>query len=117
MEHNVRGEIEHPYPRWQGIIGRGRYIDQLEHLARFVPKHRLHVMIMEEWTRDPASAICGVHEFLELTPHDVPIVVSHQRRHTVAEPSEEAIAGMREMYRETNERLFDWIQREIKCWS
>jgi len=74
------------YHHWQRITGdrmgldtffnsideaklRGRYFEQMEHFLERFPKSNFHIMIFEEWTKDPSAHLRQLGDFLNL-PND-----------------------------------------------
>lgn len=47
-------------------LDRSRYLHQLERVCRYYPRQRLHVMILEEFQRDPATLYGDLCRFLRL---------------------------------------------------
>lgn len=117
---NVRAELETEMtPPLRGLLARGYYIDQIEHLLRFLPREQLHIMIVERWSASPGPSLAKLAEFLELGPAPDPwtIAIEHQRT-ADAPPMDPAIrSSLYELYRPYNERLFELLGYEIEEWS
>lgn len=102
-------------PSSLGLVGRGYYATQLDHLLKFFAREQLHVMIMERWTTRFSLELTRLFGFLDLTMHDMPLPHLHRRNHIV-HADQRTIALLQEIYRPHNERLFSLLGYEIEEW-
>lgn len=115
--------------RWS-YVDRGRYIDQVLDLERNHGRHNLHVMLMEDLTRDPEATFAGLLEFLGLDPAgaaDLPL----ERRNVYRVPDERGEvkpaeyppmrpatrAAIVEELRDHNDRMASWLGRDLSAWN
>ncbi len=117
FEDNIDAEMQRPKRKWYGMIGRGFYIDQLEHLTQYYSRDQIHVVVMERWIQDANSMLRGLLDFLELPRLSLTPCVSHVRAYTVDAMDPVLRQRLQELYRPYNQRLFDWLGKEIEQWS
>ncbi|MCA9140816.1 MAG: sulfotransferase [Planctomycetales bacterium] len=115
---NVRAELDDPFPNWLGLLGRGLYAQQLRFWRRFVPEHRMLVVVMEEWMENESQAYRDILRFLELeivAPKS--LAAKHQRTYHHDEELSGVIGQLRDFYRQSNEDLFQLLGREVPAWE
>jgi hypothetical protein len=89
----------------------GHYADQLERLARFFGRERIHVVDSGDFFADMHPVYDDVLEFLELPNRGYPSVSAKKSR--PREPMPEAVrAALEEHFRPHDERLAAWLGRE-----
>ena len=116
FEENLRAEMEEPKRRWYGLIQRGFYIEQLEHLCSFYDRDQILVTIMDQWIRDPEPTLTRMLDFLGLERCALKNYVAHMRPYTVEPLHEATRQKLEEIYAPYNERLFEWLGAEIEEW-
>lgn len=117
LRKNIEAEFEKPRRRWYGLLARGYYDSQLEHLLQFFPRDQIHVMIMERWVNDPERSFEALLEFAELPAQTLAKKVVHMRSYTV-DPIEPSTQNwLAELYRPHNERLFQRLGESIEEWT
>ncbi|MCG8650273.1 MAG: sulfotransferase [Pirellulales bacterium] len=116
FDENIEAELNASRRNWYGMVRRGFYIEQLEHLLRYFPRDQIHVIVMERWSRDPDPMLRRVMDFLELDRCSLPPCISHMRAYDV-ELDQAVQDRLINLYRPYNERLFEWLGEEITEWE
>ncbi|TWU07961.1 sulfotransferase family protein [Stieleria varia] len=114
---NIQAELDEPKRRWYGLLARGYYERQLQHLLSFFPRERIHVMIMERWIADPDRYFDELLAFADLEPQELTKNAVHMRAYTVDPLDRDLDRQLREIYRPHNERLFEWLGESIDEWN
>lgn len=114
---NLEAEIESPKPKWYGMLQRGFYIDQIEHLTAYYRRDQIHVMVLEQWATSVPAMLDGVASFLDIDSAPMQQCVSHVRDYTVMPMEREIRERLGSIYRPYNLRLFEWLGCEIPEWQ
>lgn len=98
------------------ILQRGHYLGQIEGLLRFYPRRRLHIIIAERLKSDTQLEMDRVHDFLGVARIPVGGKPIHSREYPgpMRAETRERLAGE---YRESNERLFEFLGERIDEWD
>ena len=94
----------------QAYVARGRYVGQLERMAKAVGRDRLHVIDAEDFFSDPEPVWRGVMSFLGRSDRTVPVFERHNARPRSAMP-ESLRRALSESYVADDERLAAWWGR------
>ena len=117
FEFNVTAEMQQPLPPWYGLLGRGCYLEQLEHLLGYFSRGQIHVMVMEHWAANPEIAMVELLEFLELPQVDLSMQIRHVRSYNDVHYSDSLIQRLQKFYRPHNDRLFKFLGERIALWD
>ncbi len=104
-------------PRQRGFVARGYYIDQIESLLRHYPREQIHIMVMEQWTKQPEAAVDELLGFLGLRKLALPVGTAHRRAYTVEELERDTYTLLRRTYDPYNSRLFAFLGRTVEEWG
>jgi hypothetical protein len=91
-----------------GYRARGHYADQLDRLARFFPRERIHVVDSEEFFANPCPVYDQVIEFLGLAHCTYPVFGRHNARPRSPMPNK-VRAALDEHFCSHDERLTAWL--------
>lgn len=115
FEQNLKEHIAGGIPNY---VRCGCYMDHLESLLRHFPREQLLVLISEEYRRVPAGTLHQLFRFVGAEPIDAILYNSsiHQRvkEATISAPCK---AWLRDYYAPFNQRLFEFLGREIPDWG
>ena len=95
-------------------LARGRYVEQLEHLAEVFGRDRVHVIDSDEFFADPQPAFDGVCDFLEL-PRTTDIAFGKHNARSRAPMAAELRARLDEHFAPYDQRLAAWWGR-VPSW-
>jgi len=97
------------------FVQKGFYIDYIENLLAYYPREQLHICFTEELKSDVENQYNLIYEFLNLPAPENP---SYSVRSTDYNYSveEEARQELSKLYVPYNERLFEFIGREVPAW-
>jgi hypothetical protein len=101
------GYLSHSHQH-HAYLTRGLYADQLERLAQFVGRDRVHVVDSGRFFTDPEPVYDGVLEFLGLRRHGYPVFERHNARPRSPMP-ETLRATLNEHFLAADERLTGWL--------
>jgi hypothetical protein len=101
------GYLSHSHQH-HAYLTRGRYADQLERLAQFVGRDRVHVVDSGRFFTHPEPVYDGVLEFLGLRRHGYPVFERHNARPRSPMP-ETLRATLNEHFAAADERLTGWL--------
>jgi Sulfotransferase family len=88
---------------------RGRYAEQLDHLAALFGRDRIHVVDSGDFFADPGPAYDAVLDFLDLPRARYSDARPYNVRPRMAPLPDSVRAGLEEYYRPHDERLADWL--------
>lgn len=114
---NILAELEKPRQPWYGMLARGFYGEQLEHLFGFYQREQVHIVIMERWIQNPDECFDGILDFVGLPRQPLQKKAAHMRPYTVDPLNEEAMELLKETYRPHNERLFELLGESVDEWD
>ena len=104
---------------WEmSMIRQGDYYDAITKFLKFFDREKVLVVIAEETWREPDRVYSEIQQFLEV-PY-FRLVPVPQKSNAYPKLSLEEITfknWLVERYKEPNMRLFEWLGREIKCWT
>jgi hypothetical protein len=101
------GYLSHSHQH-HAYLTRGLYADQLERLAQFVGRDRVHVVDSGRFFTDPEPVYDGVLEFLGLRRHGYPVFERHNARPRSPMP-ETLRATLNDHFLAPDERLTSWL--------
>jgi Sulfotransferase domain len=89
-------------------FARGLYVDQIKRFEGCFPKNQIMIVESEQLRNQPEQVYQGILKFLDLQPRslDAP---DHYNKGKYQKIPEEAMAWLKERYREPNQRLFDHL--------
>jgi hypothetical protein len=67
-------------------LSSGRYADQVERYLKAFPRERLHVILFDDFRRDPVAATRGVYRFLDVDDTFMPTIDVHNAGREVWSP-------------------------------
>ena len=120
FSENIQAESEPSSPlepRHRGFVARGYYIDQIESLLQYYPREQLHIMVMEQWTKQPEAAVDELLDFLGLRRRALPVGTAHRRAYTVETIERETHTLLQRTYEPYNSRLFAFLGRTVEEWG
>ncbi len=120
FRNNIAAELElgSPLePKYRGFVARGYYIDQIESLLQYYPREQLHIMVMEQWTKQPEAAVDELLDFLGLRRRALPVGTAHRRAYTVETIERETHTLLQRTYEPYNSRLFALLGRTVEEWG
>ena len=99
------------------MIRMGDYHDAIRQFLAFYDRERLLVVIAEETWQQPETVYSDIQRFLEVPYSHLEPVPQKPSTYPKLSPVElNYMNSLVERYREPNQRLFEWIGREIRCW-
>jgi hypothetical protein len=112
-------------------VDRGHYIEQLLSLEARHDRSLLHVLLLDDLKADHAATLESVFKFLDVDPEPARTIPEQWRnRYRVPDPdvgkvvpvayppmSTETRARLVEVFRESNERLAEWLGRDLSAWN
>lgn len=118
-----------PHPK-HAYLARGHYVDQLLDLERGHGRDNLHVMLLEDLGAERTTTLTTLFEFLGVDASQADAIPEQwSNRYRVptddgtAKPvdyppiSPETRSLLVETYREDNERLAEWLGRDLSAWN
>lgn len=117
FEANLQAELSDPRDSWFGMVRRGFYAEQIEHLLKSFPRDQIHVMIMERWSGEAGHQLAQLLQFIGLQSLPLQLQPVHQREYTVDPLKESTERQLRELYAPHNERLFGLLGESIDEWA
>ena len=101
------------YCGWQ-LLPTGIYWKSVELWINRFGRENVHVMRSEDFFKDAASAVCGVHEFLGIPPIKPEVhAVVHENPLKTAPMDEETRVKLQAFYRPWNEKLYNLLDRDL----
>lgn len=98
------------------FIGRGIYINQIEHLLQFFDLSQIYVTILERWKLNYEEELKKIQNFLNIEYEPLPLIPCHRLRYEFEPMSLELIALLKEFYLPYNQRLFKFLDFDIPEW-
>jgi sulfotransferase family protein len=112
-------------------VARGHYVDQLLAVVTEHDRSLLHVMLLDDVKADQAAALETLFRFLDVDPEAAQAIPEIWRnRYRVPDkdrgkalPREyppmnpETRARLKEVFRESNDRLGEWLGRDLSAWN
>jgi len=101
-----------------GMLARGFYIDQIEHILEYFPPEQLHIVISEEIRRDPISEYTKLFRFLGVEPISMKFDNKHiHSQQYMRAMTKEEFFYLHQLYQPYNERLYHYLGRRIPSWE
>lgn len=116
FEANLEAELSDPRDSWFGMVRRGFYAEQIQHLLNSFPRDQIHVMIMEQWSDQIDHHLKSLLQFIGVPPCQLELQPVHRREYTVDPLSRTTEQQLREIYAPHNERLFELLGESIDEW-
>lgn len=121
----VKRRVRHAY------VARGRYLEQLQGLEELYGRDRIHVLLFEDFIDDRVETLRRILRFLEVdeTAADTMPEAWRNRFRTKDDDSAKArpaaypeiapetAARLHEVFREGNDRLGEWLGRDLSHWN
>lgn len=125
-ELSVLGEEEHDEafyycrqkttsPWREGYLLKGFYLDQILSLLQWFPRNRVHVAISERVRHNMTVAYNEMFRFIGARPFSGEFAESFVGTRTSA-MDRDVVDRLVELYRPTNQSLFDWLGYEVHEW-
>jgi hypothetical protein len=96
--------------REYSYLSRGVYVDQIRAWTSIFPREQIHIVCSEDLLfKDPAAAVDGVQNFLDLPPRRPNRLQTYDRERKLAAMNEATQRQLREHFRPHNQRLFDFL--------
>ncbi len=117
--------IRHSY------LDRGRYVDQLLDLERHYGRERMHVLTLDDLIKDAQAAIEDVFSFIRVDPQHSAAIIErwqtsrakrseedkHENSGTYPPIDPGTRARLVEEFRPYNDRLAEWLGRDLSAWN
>ena len=117
FEDNYMVDIENGFESGFGVMGRGLYINNLEHLLQYFPRNQILILITEQMKANPEKTWKQVCDFLDV--QTVPANFT-ERVHvrTYEKPLDNPVAQkLYELYEPYNQRLYTFLGHSIPEWE
>jgi hypothetical protein len=102
-------------------VDRGHFIDQLEVLEKAYGRDRMHVMLLEDLKKERVATLEGAFRFLDIDPApaaDIKEKWANRQPQSVDSPMKpETRRQLAEIYKPSNEKLGDWLGRDLSHWQ
>ena len=116
FEENLQAEEHTGFPI--GILGRGRYAEQLDCLLSIFPKEQVKIIVFERCMKQPAEHLMETVCFLGGSPDNLDVSFTHSNKGVYSsEFKEETRRKLEDYYRPHNERLFKLLGFRIDEWD
>ncbi len=99
------------------IFERGRYIEQIEHLLGIFPKEQLLILISEQYYHDPAETLSKVSRFLNINGFPEGTCTWKRKTEYTVNLDHGTATALQRFYKPFNDRLFEFLGREIDEWK
>lgn len=118
FSENINEELRSPFPDWQGLLGRGKYAEQLRYWHQFLPSHRMLILVMEEWSANCDQAYKDILDFLELdfVPRDS-LDAAHRRTYQSNIKCDDSARRLADYFAPANREFYELIGREVPAWE
>jgi len=110
--------FEEAIEKFDGVVGRGFYIDQIKSLLKFYPREQVHILIFERLRKNMKKehnkiwAFLGVKKFYSPSFGD-----KYNTRKYSKSMRKETEKRLYKLYEPYNKRLFDFLGYEIEEWK
>jgi hypothetical protein len=107
--------------RGYSYVDRGQFIEQLEVVEKAYGRDRLHVLLLEDLKNDRVGTLEAVFRFIGVDPAPASTVeekwANRQAKSTDEPMRPETRARLAEHFRPYNERLGEWLGRDLSHWK
>jgi hypothetical protein len=107
--------VSYPSPSRVDLLQVGIYFPAVEMWMKRFGREQVYILRAEDFFADPASAVCGIHEFLGIPPQRPEIHKIVNQNPMKAPPMDkESRQKLQAFYRPWNEKLYALIGRDTK---
>jgi len=116
FEENIKNEIKRKF-QGKGMIKRGLYIDQVDHLLKYYPRDQLLILISEKMIADPQKVYDQVFDFLGIKKIKIKYVPDVHKLSYKNQMDEDVEKRLYKVFEPYNERLFKFLGYRIPEWE
>jgi len=115
--NNFKGRDIDLITNYAGIVTRGIYIEQINHLLRYFKRSKIYVTIMDNWDINYEAELNNILLFLGQEKEKLVNTVEHKRIYEVKPISKRERSVLKDFYMPFNESLFDFLGFGIPEWG
>ena len=110
--------FEKAIEKFEDVVGRGFYINQIKSLLRFYPREQIHILIFERLKKNMKEEYNKIWKFLGVKKFYLPSFEDEYNAKEYLKPmKKETEKRLYKLYKPYNKRLFDFLGYEIKEWE